>query len=50
MGADIQRLTVRVKKEDAIEFKKIALDNETNVSEILRTYIERTVERGNLID
>ena len=31
MGDEIQRLTVRVKKEDAIEFKKIALDNDTNV-------------------
>lgn len=50
MGAEVQRLTVRVKKEDAIEFKKIALDNDTNVSEILRAYVEKTVKKGSLIE
>jgi hypothetical protein len=48
MGAEVQRLTVRVKKEDAVKLKKIAIDNDTNVSEILRSYVEKTVKRGSL--
>lgn len=48
MGEAIQRVTVRVKKEYANELKKIAIDEDTNVSEILRKCIKRTVEKRSL--
>lgn len=48
MKEPMKSTTIRISEKDLMEVKKIAIDNNTSVSEIVREYIRSIVEKGSL--